>query len=62
MTEEQFKSLERGDIVRHESSSDSLVVTQNLGDTVIAVRTEAMTNPIEWRLIFKAHHRKQRAT
>lgn len=48
MTPAQLKGLQRGDLVRHKGSGDSLVVTGNYGDRVTAVRTVDMTNPNEW--------------
>ena len=40
--------LQRGDIVRHRSSGDSMVVTANYGSRVTAVRTADITNTDEW--------------
>ncbi len=54
MSPEEFKKLSTGDIVRHQHESRSVVVTENLGDHVTAVRTFELTNPHEWVLIFKA--------
>lgn len=43
-----LSQLQRGDIVRHRSSGDSMVVTANYGNRVTAVRTVDITNPTEW--------------
>ena len=51
MTEDQFRKLKRGDIVRNKGSADSYVVTSHYGDRVTAVRTADLTNPSEWLLI-----------
>ena len=53
MTHEELKNLEPGDIIRHVLESRARVVTGIFGSTVIAVHTAAITNPIEWHLIFK---------
>jgi hypothetical protein len=58
MTEDQFKNLQRGDIVRHVTSPDSVVVTGNFGNRVSAIRAYDLTNPNEWRLIGKANHER----
>jgi hypothetical protein len=54
MTKEEFKLLDRGDIVRHKGSSGSLIVLSNDGNSVIAIRESHLTNPDEWDLLFKA--------
>jgi len=52
MTEEQFRKLRDGDIVRHKSEGSlPYIVTGNYGGRVTAVRSQDMTNPIEWDLI-----------
>ena len=43
-----LSQLQRGDIVRHRSSGDSMVVTANYGSRVTAVRTADITNTDEW--------------
>ncbi len=54
MTQDEMKSLQPGDIVRHTSDHKSLIVTANYGDRVTLVRTEDATNPSEWVIIKKA--------
>lgn len=56
MTEDEFKNLKRGAIVRHESQAryESYVVTANYGKRVTAVRTADMTNPSEWEIVKNA--------
>lgn len=49
MTQEEFDSLDRGDILRH-ASGDSYVVSQKLSNSLIAVRTIEAANPAEWEL------------
>ena len=46
-----LSKLKRGAIVRHVSSAESYVVTDNNGDRVTAVRIVDITNPPEWLLI-----------
>jgi hypothetical protein len=60
MKEEQFKNLQRGDIVKHvlNSKGDSIVIMANYGGRVTAVRTYDLTNPDEWELVMKANHEK----
>ena len=50
MTNEQFKSLHRSDIVRHNKSGSSFIVDACYGTFVIAVRTIYISNPSEWIL------------
>lgn len=45
--------LQPGDIIRHKSGSEALVVTANYGGHAIAVRTQHVSNPQEWLLIGK---------
>lgn len=46
------RKLRRGDIIRHKTASgDSLVVTDTLGDTAIAVRTTTITHADEWLVL-----------
>lgn len=55
MTKKQFKSLSRGDIVRHKRGLSSFVVDKNFGaDHVTALLSVELTNPDEWDLLFKA--------
>jgi hypothetical protein len=58
MTEEQFKKLTTGDIVRLESNHTPYVVTANHGESITAVKTMNMTNPHEWVLVLKANYSK----
>lgn len=51
MTEEDFKGLKPGTIVRGKSSGLSYVVTGNYGGRATAVRTVDLTNPDEWDVI-----------
>ena len=51
MTNKEFESLDRGDIVRHKAGTYAYVVTETYGGRVAAVRTVDMTNPEEWDLI-----------
>jgi hypothetical protein len=51
MTEEQFRNLKRGDIVRHKTAAESYVVDWHNGRQATAVRTAYLTNPTEWDLI-----------
>lgn len=55
MDKNDFKKLDTGDIVRGKYSIKSFVVMSNNGDTITIARTETMTNPEEWDLIFKAN-------
>lgn len=57
MTEEEFKKLDTGDIVRLHHDGASYVVTFNYGGHVTAVRTMDMTNPREWQLVSKVEKR-----
>lgn len=56
MTKEEFTGLTCGDIVRHKVESEAIVVHNNYGSHVEAVRTFHLTNPDEWDLMFKAEH------
>ena len=57
MTPEQFKYLNRGDIIRHKRlGSDTYVVDANYGGRVTAVKTIDVTNPIEWDVVLVAIH------
>ena len=56
MTAEEMADLGTGDIVRHKSSAEAVVVMANYGDRVTAVRTFDLTNPDEWLLVMKASH------
>lgn len=56
MTENEFQSLNVGDIIRHKSDSAKhfFVVTGNYGGRITAVRTVDATHPSEWDLVLKA--------
>ena len=52
MTDDDLKRLLPGDLVRNKvRGSLAFVVTENHGDTVTAVRTVLLTNPIEWDVV-----------
>jgi hypothetical protein len=50
MTNEQFKSLRRGDVIRNSGSSTAFVVDAHYGDFVIAMKSMHVSNPSEWVL------------
>lgn len=50
MTNEQFKSLRRGDIIRGIGTGTSFVVDAHYGDFVVAMKTMHVSNPDEWEL------------
>lgn len=55
MSKEEFKNLERGDIIQHiQNSSMHGVVTGNYGQHVTAVESFDITNPDEWFIVLKA--------
>lgn len=54
MTEEQFKKLDVGDLVRHVEGSVVWIVTGNYGDRITAVRSVDLTQPNEWALVKRA--------
>jgi len=58
MTDDEFKVLGRGDIIRHVGGGDSLLVDANYGKHVAAVRTQHVSNPREWVLVMKAKYLK----
>lgn len=51
MTPERFRTLKRGDVVKHKHDSRTFVVTANYGDRVTAVSSVDMTNPHEWEAV-----------
>lgn len=51
-----MQSLRTGDIIRHVNSTEGMVVTQNHGTRVTAVRTQDVSNPAEWNLISKCSY------
>ena len=50
MTNEQFKSLRRGDVIRGCCSGTAFVVDAHYGDFVIAMKSMHVSNPSEWEL------------
>jgi len=58
MTNEEFKDLNTGDIVKHTTSIESVIVMSNYGARVTAARTYDITNPTEWELISKHHFKR----
>ena len=50
MTQKEFDSLRHGDIVRHKIG-DSYVITYNISNGFVGIRTIGITNPKEWDLI-----------
>ena len=50
MTNEQFKSLRRGDVIRGLCSGTAFVVDAHYGDFVIAMKSMHVSNPSEWEL------------
>jgi len=55
MTEEEFRELNSGDLVRHlRGDGTAYQVAANYGSYVIAVRVIHMSNPEEWVLAGKA--------
>jgi hypothetical protein len=50
MTNEQFKSLRRGDIIRESLSGISFVVDAHCGDFIIAMKTVCIHTPSDWEL------------
>ena len=50
MTNEQFKSLRRGDVIRGLCSGTAFVVDAHYGDFVIAMKSMHISNPSEWEL------------
>lgn len=54
MTNDQFKKLNRGDIIKGAYTGNVFIVTDNYGGRVTAVQTADVTNPTEWELVAKA--------
>ena len=54
MTEDEFRNLCIGDVVRG-AKGNAYVVHINYGNRVVAVRTVEMTNSREWDLVMKAN-------
>lgn len=54
MTDEEFRALDRGDVVASRHSHRVVVVTGNYGGRVTAVDSADITNPREWALVRKA--------
>ncbi len=60
MTPEEFKALDRGDIVYHASDPTATwLIDANYGDRVTAVTTYDLTNPAEWVLVLKANYERR---
>lgn len=61
MTEQEFKSLQRGDIICRKvvcvngSSNEKFIVDGNYGGRVTAIVSADVTNPAEWILVRKAN-------
>lgn len=51
VTEDEFRALQPGDLVRHKHSSSAAIVHANFGKRVTAVRTFDLTNPCEWNRV-----------
>jgi hypothetical protein len=58
LTEEQFKQLQAGDVVKGKSSGNTFIVQANYGNRVTAVKIADMTDPAQWDLISKVTERK----
>lgn len=54
MTEQEFKSLQRGDIIQS-VCGDGYVVDRVGSGKVIAIRSIEVTNPPEWKLFRKSN-------
>lgn len=59
MTEEEFRNLGEGDIIRHKSDywrhrPDPVMVMGNYGKGIIVGRIQLIHNPIEWDLVSEA--------
>ena len=51
MTQKEFNSLKRGDIVRHEGSGKSYVVETNINQFVVLVAVVLASNATEWEKV-----------
>ena len=51
MTRSEMNGLKPGDLVRHKSSGDAMIVHQHYGNRVLLVRTVDLTNPTEWNRV-----------
>ncbi len=49
MTENEMANLKPGDLIQ--SNNTVFIVSQNLGQRVVASRTVEITNPAEWELV-----------
>ncbi|HLO91555.1 MAG TPA: hypothetical protein VK172_10365 [Lentimicrobium sp.] len=56
-----LSELERGDVICNLGSGNSYVVDANYGDTVTAVDTVQVSNPIEWVVMRKAEINKPKS-
>ena len=59
MSKEEFKNLQRGDMIKPWDDSRTFVVTANYGDRITAVTSVDMTNPTEWILVLKANYHER---
>ena len=62
MTEEEFRHLNVGDLVRHRIGDKAAVVTANFGDRVMAIIPVDLTNADEWELVAKASYQIYRGS
>lgn len=53
MTDEEFKNLKEGDIIRHELDSEGYMVANDLGRSKTIIRVLDASNPAEWVLVSK---------
>jgi len=60
MTNEEFRKLGIGDIVKSFISDEIYIVTGNYGSHVTAVATKDLSHPSEWSLVSKVSERRWR--
>lgn len=48
MSPREFSALKPGDLIRHKHSGNAMIVHQQFGVSVIAVRMQTASNPAEW--------------
>ncbi len=51
MTNEEFKNLKEGDIIRHEIGGEGYMVANDLGRSKTIIRVLEASNPTEWVLV-----------
>lgn len=51
MTQDEFRALQPGAVVRSKANGLGYIVTANFGGRVTAVRTADLTNPCEWDVV-----------